>query len=65
MRTSTTRRSNAKIAALKKEPTLTDSVNADWASVDKMVDSAGSVGGVHEPASSPTSSMPTWTSAAT
>jgi peptide/nickel transport system substrate-binding protein len=29
---------NAKIAALKKEPTLTDSVNADWASVDKMVD---------------------------
>jgi peptide/nickel transport system substrate-binding protein len=28
---------NAKIAALKKEPTLTDSVNADWASVDKMV----------------------------
>jgi peptide/nickel transport system substrate-binding protein len=29
---------NAKIDALKKEPTLTDSVNADWASVDKMVD---------------------------
>jgi peptide/nickel transport system substrate-binding protein len=29
---------NAKIDALKKEPTLTDSVNADWAAVDKMVD---------------------------
>jgi peptide/nickel transport system substrate-binding protein len=29
---------NAKIDALKKEPTLTDSVNADWATVDKMVD---------------------------
>ncbi|MCW2976807.1 MAG: ABC-type oligopeptide transport system, periplasmic component [Actinomycetia bacterium] len=29
---------NAKIATLKKEPTLTDAVNAQWASVDKMVD---------------------------
>jgi len=29
---------NAKIESLKKEPALTDSVNADWASVDKMVD---------------------------
>ena len=29
---------NAKIAALKKEPSLTDSVNTGWASVDKMVD---------------------------
>jgi peptide/nickel transport system substrate-binding protein len=29
---------NAKIEALKKEPTLTDSVNAQWAQVDKMVD---------------------------
>jgi peptide/nickel transport system substrate-binding protein len=29
---------NAKIASLKKEPSLTDSVNTDWASVDKMVD---------------------------
>ena len=29
---------NAKIEALKKEPTLTDAVNAQWASVDKMVD---------------------------
>ena len=28
---------NAKIAALKKEPSLTDSVNTGWASVDKMV----------------------------
>jgi peptide/nickel transport system substrate-binding protein len=28
---------NAKIAALKKEPTLTDAVNTQWASVDKMV----------------------------
>jgi peptide/nickel transport system substrate-binding protein len=29
---------NAKIEALKKEPTLTDSVNTQWAQVDKMVD---------------------------
>ena len=29
---------NAKIEALKKEPTLTDAVNTQWASVDKMVD---------------------------
>jgi len=29
---------NAKIASLKKEATLSDSVNTDWASVDKMVD---------------------------
>ena len=29
---------NAKIASLKKEPTLSDSVNTGWASVDKMVD---------------------------
>ena len=29
---------NQKIAALKKEPTLTDKVNADWASVDKLLD---------------------------
>jgi len=29
---------NAKIESLKKEPSMTDSVNADWASVDKMVD---------------------------
>jgi peptide/nickel transport system substrate-binding protein len=28
---------NAKIATLKKEPTLTDAVNTQWASVDKMV----------------------------
>ena len=28
---------NAKISALKKEPTLTSSVNAQWAQVDKMV----------------------------
>jgi peptide/nickel transport system substrate-binding protein len=29
---------NAKIEALKKEPTLTDAVNTQWAQVDKMVD---------------------------
>ena len=29
---------NAKIEALKKEPTLTDSVNTQWAAVDKAVD---------------------------
>jgi len=29
---------NAKIETLKKEPTLTDAVNTQWASVDKMVD---------------------------
>jgi peptide/nickel transport system substrate-binding protein len=29
---------NAKIGALKKQPTLTESVNAQWATVDKMVD---------------------------
>ena len=29
---------NAKIAALKKEPSLTSAVNTGWASVDKMVD---------------------------
>jgi peptide/nickel transport system substrate-binding protein len=29
---------NAKIASLKKEPTLTNAVNAEWAAVDKMVD---------------------------
>ena len=29
---------NAKIEALKKEPSLTDSVNSQWAQVDKMVD---------------------------
>ena len=29
---------NSKIEALKKEPTLTDSVNSQWAEVDKMVD---------------------------
>jgi peptide/nickel transport system substrate-binding protein len=29
---------NAKIAALKKEPALTDAVNTQWATVDKMVD---------------------------
>jgi len=29
---------NAKIASLKKEASLTDAVNAEWASVDKMVD---------------------------
>jgi peptide/nickel transport system substrate-binding protein len=29
---------NAKIAALKKEPTLTEAVNTQWAEVDKLVD---------------------------
>ena len=29
---------NAKIEALKKEPSLTDSVNSQWAQVDKMAD---------------------------
>ena len=41
---------NAKIEALKKEPTLTDSVNTQWAQRRQDGRRAGSVGAVHEPA---------------